>query len=119
MSDEDVFRTAVGMMALAYRETHGGSTFKSDESMESVLTLLTDLSGFSLELPARPDKDAMALIQQAVMQVAEVAQLRMARALQASALTFVDFCDMVKQETPSVDIEGLIQRLALKAARGA
>ena len=118
MSNEDLHRTAVGIMALAYRETHGGSGYKSDESFESLLALLTDLSGFRLEFETRKDEDPLIQVERAARQVAETAQLRMVRALHASALTFVDFCDLVKQEDPSIDIEELIGRLALKAARG-
>jgi hypothetical protein len=118
MSDEELYRTAVGIMALAYRETHGGSGYKSEESMASLLALLTDLSGFTLELRAVPDEDAVSLAERAATQVAEVAQVRMARALHASALAFIDICDQIKKEAPSLDIEDLISRVALRAARG-
>jgi hypothetical protein len=116
MHNEDFYRTAVGLMALTYRETHGGSVYKSDESIESTLALLTDLSSFKLELEFHRDEDLAALLQRAAQQVADAAQLRMSVALQSSTFAFVDFCDLVKEEVPSIDIAALIERLALKAA---
>jgi hypothetical protein len=116
MNDGDLYRTVVGMMALTYRETHSGSGYKSEESRES-LALLTDLGGFKLELEFHKDEDLAVLLLRAGQQVADAAGLRMARALSTWGFAFAEFCDLVKQELPSIDIEALLGRMALRAAQ--
>lgn len=114
---DDFYRIAIGMMALTYREIHGGSLYKSDESLESLLALLAEVSPIKLGLDFHKDEDLLVVVQRAAQQVGDAANLRMTLALQASTLAFVEFCDLVKKEVPSIDIPALIERLALTAAR--
>jgi hypothetical protein len=115
--NEDFYRVAVGMMALSYREMNGGSFYKSNESMESLLALLADMNPLKFEFEFRKDEDLRVVAQQAAQQVSDAASLRMALALNASALAFADFCELLQREDPSIDIPALIELLALRAAR--
>lgn len=118
MSDEDLRRALVGVFALTYREMNGGSNYASREAFESFLALVSGYGGYRLSFEFKADDPLPELMELAARQVMEEAELRLCKTLTVGALTFVEFCDLVKQDAPAIDIDGLIGRLALKAARG-
>ena len=118
MSDDDLRRALVGVFALTYREMNGGSAYKSRESFESLMALVGDFGGYRLNFEFKNDEPAPVLVERAAKQIIEEAELRLFKTLTNGALAFVDFCNLVREEVPGIDVEGLIERLALRAARG-
>lgn len=116
MTDAELHRAVVGLLALTYNETHGGSSFSSTESVESLMTLFSGLHSSLLSVDFDPDEDLTSIVAKVAQASVDMMMVQTLRALNVAGLAFVEFCDLVEQEAPSIDIDAMIKHLALLVA---
>ena len=116
MSDAELHRAAVGLLALTYNETHGGSGFRSSESQESLLELFRGLQNPTFTIECAPEEELTSIVERVAQATADMLMVQVLRALHTIGLTFVQFCSLLEQEVPSVNIDFMIKCLALAAA---
>ena len=116
ITDEDLHRVVVGLMALTYRETHGGSGYESDESAQAMSALHADLLAYKIGIQIEPGESSEAFAYRVAEATGNAVGLQMFKALHSAIIAFVEFCDLAKQDSPSLDVEDLLARLALRAA---
>jgi hypothetical protein len=119
MSDAELHRAAVGLLALTYNETHGGSGFRSPEAQESLLELFRGLQNPVFTVECEPEEDLTAIVEKVAQATADMLMVQVLRALNIIGLTFVQFCTLIEHDAPSVDIDFMIKCLALAAANDA
>lgn len=117
MTDDDLRRAVIGVFALTHREMNGGgSNYVSREAFDSFMALVEGYGGYRLNFEFKSDAPTPVVVELAAKQVIEEAETRLVKTLTAGAFAFADFCSLIEQEAPAIDIEGLIGRLALMAA---
>lgn len=116
MSDAELHRAAVGLLALTYNETHGGSNFRSDEAKESLLELFRGLQSPMITVECSPEEELTAIVEKVAQATADILMVQVLRALNIIGLTFVQFCTLVEEDAPSINVDFMIKCLALSAA---
>lgn len=120
MSDDEMYRAVVGLLALSYREAQTGKAFTSDESLESFRVLFRDLTHvafkYSVALPVATNEAISAAVKDAASYGADTATKESMRVFAQAVTAFTVFCKIIEEQNATVDINVALKELALRAA---
>jgi hypothetical protein len=120
LDEDEVYRTVVGLFALSYREMRAGTFMSTKEGRESLDTLYRELrptigrySAGNVPLTQEGVHDA---VRDAIFETFERIAGEMFRAISSAMAAFGVFCVLLEAKAPTVDVDELLQTLAVKAA---
>jgi hypothetical protein len=119
IDDDELRRLVTGLLVLANTEVRDGTFFQTPESQEALGSLSEDLNRYeyTLALSASSADELAVQVRNTVDGVVSEVAGRVLRALMLMAGQFGAFCAYVREQAPELDIDAILQEMALAAAR--